>query len=51
MPHFPARCLSPLLPRLACGPEGMHRSLVQRFVEVSTLLLLPFTPHTSEHIW
>ncbi|GIL94940.1 hypothetical protein Vretimale_1053 [Volvox reticuliferus] len=37
--------------RLACGPDGMHRGLVMRFIEVSTLLLLPFTPHTAEHIW
>ncbi|GFR47083.1 hypothetical protein Agub_g8770 [Astrephomene gubernaculifera] len=37
--------------RLACGPDGMHRQLVMRFIEVSTLLLLPFTPHTAEHVW
>ncbi|EFJ52544.1 hypothetical protein VOLCADRAFT_103034 [Volvox carteri f. nagariensis] len=37
--------------RLACGPDGMHRGLVMRFIEVSTLLLLPFAPHTAEHIW
>ncbi|PNH00455.1 Leucine--tRNA ligase, cytoplasmic, partial [Tetrabaena socialis] len=37
--------------RQACGSEGMHRALVTRYIEVSTLLLLPFTPHTSEHIW
>lgn len=42
----------PAPPRsLACGPEGMHRDVTQRYIEVSTLLLLPFTPHTSEHVW
>ena len=37
--------------RLACGAEGMHRDLVQRFIEVSAILLAPITPHTSEHVW
>ncbi|KAG2427994.1 hypothetical protein HXX76_011980 [Chlamydomonas incerta] len=37
--------------RLACGPDGMHKDVTQRYIEVSTLLLLPFTPHTSEHVW
>ena len=37
--------------RFACGPEGMHRDVVLRYVEASTQLLVPFTPHTSEHIW
>jgi leucyl-tRNA synthetase len=37
--------------RFACGPDGMNRALVQRYVEVSALLLAPITPHTSEHIW
>lgn len=29
----------------------MNKSLVQRYIEVSALLLVPITPHTSEHIW
>jgi leucyl-tRNA synthetase len=29
----------------------MHKALVERYVEVSTLLLAPITPHTSEHVW
>lgn len=37
--------------RLACGAEGMHRDLVQRFVEVSAVLLAPIAPHASEHVW
>lgn len=37
--------------RFACGPDGMNRALVQRYIEVSALLLAPITPHTSEHIW
>lgn len=37
--------------RFACGPEGMNRGLVLRYIEVSTLLLAPITPHTAEHVW
>ncbi|KAG2497803.1 hypothetical protein HYH03_004074 [Edaphochlamys debaryana] len=37
--------------RLMCGPDGMHRALVTRYIEVSTLLLVPVTPHYSEHVW
>ena len=33
------------------GAEGMHRALILRYVEVSAKLLVPITPHTSEHIW
>jgi hypothetical protein len=29
----------------------MHRGLLERFIEASTLLLVPITPHTSEHVW
>ena len=29
----------------------MHRALILRYVEVSAKLLVPITPHTSEHIW
>ena len=29
----------------------MNRALVQRYIELSALLLAPITPHTSEHIW
>lgn len=29
----------------------MNRQLVQRYIETSTLLLAPITPHTSEHVW
>lgn len=27
-----------------CGPEGLNRRLVQRYLEVSTLLLAPICP-------
>ncbi|MEW5310396.1 MAG: hypothetical protein WDW38_002197 [Sanguina aurantia] len=37
--------------RVACGPEGVNRSLVTRFIEVSALIMTPITPHMSEHIW
>jgi hypothetical protein len=29
----------------------MHRGLLQRYVEMSTLMLVPITPHTCEHVW
>lgn len=29
----------------------MNKTLVTRYIEVSTLLLVPITPHTAEHIW
>lgn len=37
--------------RFACGPEGGNRRLLLRFIEVSTLLLVPVCPHTCEHVW
>jgi leucyl-tRNA synthetase len=36
---------------LAVGPEGPHRNLVVKYVETLTLLLAPFAPHTTEHLW
>jgi leucyl-tRNA synthetase len=29
----------------------MHRGLVARYIETSTLLLVPITPHTCDHVW
>ncbi|KAJ9076614.1 cytosolic leucyl tRNA synthetase [Entomophthora muscae] len=37
--------------REATLEEGMHRDLVLRFLEVQCLLLAPFAPHYTEHIW
>lgn len=37
--------------RFACGPEGGSKHLLLRYIEVSTLLLVPICPHTCEHIW
>lgn len=37
--------------RLACGPDGMNKQLVERFIKVSCQLLAPIIPHTSEHVW
>jgi leucyl-tRNA synthetase len=38
--------------RVICGGDKhMHADLALRFIEVSTLLLTPFCPHTCEHIW
>lgn len=31
--------------------ENMSRPLIMRFIELQTLAVLPFTPHTAEHIW
>ncbi|KAK9826880.1 hypothetical protein WJX81_003148 [Elliptochloris bilobata] len=37
--------------RVAAGERRLHRDLVARFLEVSTLLLAPICPHTCEHVW
>lgn len=37
--------------RFSCKHVPMNRSLVERYLEVSTLLLVPFAPHTMDHIW
>ncbi|KAJ3041618.1 cytosolic leucyl tRNA synthetase [Rhizophlyctis rosea] len=31
--------------------EGMHRELVERFIELEALMLAPVAPHWSEHVW
>ncbi|KAI9088330.1 hypothetical protein DFS34DRAFT_403140 [Phlyctochytrium arcticum] len=31
--------------------EGMHQDLVKRYIEVLSLVLAPFIPHWSEHVW
>jgi leucyl-tRNA synthetase len=33
-----------------CG-NGMHRDLVNRFIEMQTLLLTPICPFWAEHVW
>ncbi|RSH93027.1 cytosolic leucyl tRNA synthetase [Saitozyma podzolica] len=41
--------------RTICAPEnggpGMHHDLVFDWVRANALLMAPFTPHFSEHIW
>jgi leucyl-tRNA synthetase len=37
--------------RFACGPEGLNRRLIVRYLEVSTVLLAPICPHWCEHVW
>ena len=38
--------------RVLCGGDsGMHVELALKYIEVSTLLIAPFCPHTCEHIW
>ncbi|XP_049764859.1 leucine--tRNA ligase, cytoplasmic [Schistocerca cancellata] len=31
--------------------EGMHRGLIQQFLEIQALLLSPICPHVAEHVW
>ncbi|WRT64371.1 leucine-tRNA ligase [Kwoniella shivajii] len=33
------------------GGQGMHRDLVFAWIRANTLLIAPFTPHFSEHVW
>jgi leucyl-tRNA synthetase len=33
------------------GGQGMHHDLVFGYIRSNTLLIAPFTPHFSEHIW
>ena len=37
--------------RAMAGPIGMHKDLVKKFIECQTLIIAPFTPHYSEHVW
>lgn len=37
--------------RFGCGPEGMNKSLIMRYIDVSTRVLTPICPHTCEHVW
>ena len=37
--------------RAMAGPVGMHRDLVKKFIECQTLIISPFCPHYSEHVW
>ncbi|WWC58822.1 leucine-tRNA ligase [Kwoniella dejecticola CBS 10117] len=35
----------------ANGGQGMHRDMVFSWIRNNTLLITPFTPHYSQHIW
>ena len=37
--------------RELCGPEGMHRQLIRKFIETQTLILCPICPHIAEEVW
>mmetsp|Transcript_28742 Transcript_28742/g.68650 ORF Transcript_28742/g.68650 Transcript_28742/m.68650 type:complete len:1574 (-) Transcript_28742:8-4729(-) len=37
--------------RAMAGAAGMHKDLVQRFIEYQALLICPICPHFSEHVW
>ena len=40
--HYRAQC---------GGDDGMRADLIERYIDVSTRLIAPFTPHTCEHVW
>ncbi|GAA98789.1 uncharacterized protein L969DRAFT_104263 [Mixia osmundae IAM 14324] len=37
--------------RDACADEGMHGELVEKYLRVQALLILPIAPHFAEHVW
>ena len=37
--------------REVTGDVGMHADLVQYWIRISALLILPIAPHFSEHVW
>ncbi|RAL52879.1 hypothetical protein DM860_007647 [Cuscuta australis] len=37
--------------RLMCGPTGMNRDLLWRFVDVQIRLITPICPHFAEYVW
>ncbi|VFQ60802.1 unnamed protein product [Cuscuta campestris] len=37
--------------RLMCGPTGMNRDLLWRFVDVQIRLITPMCPHFAEYVW
>jgi len=37
--------------RLRIGPDNMNRSLIERFIEVQALMMVPIAPHWAEQIW
>lgn len=37
--------------RFSCKENPMNRGLVQQFIDVSVILMVPFAPHTMDHIW
>ncbi|KAI9592671.1 hypothetical protein BDF19DRAFT_450584 [Syncephalis fuscata] len=37
--------------REATAGEGMHRDLINKFIEAQTLMLAPVAPHWAEHVW
>ncbi|CAD7704718.1 unnamed protein product [Ostreobium quekettii] len=37
--------------RFSCKTVSMNRELIMRYVEISTLLMVPIAPHTMDHTW
>ena len=37
--------------RELCGSEGMNETLINKFIDVQTLLLCPIAPHIAEEVW
>lgn len=37
--------------RNICGPRGMHKSCITRWIETQAVILSPLAPHIAEYIW
>jgi len=37
--------------RAMSGPVGLHRDLIKKFIECQTIIMAPFIPHYSEHVY
>merc|ERR1712146_749666 len=37
--------------KLWTGEQGMHRELVQKYLQMQALMLAPICPHTAEAVW
>jgi len=37
--------------RVGVDTNGMHHDLVMKFIEYQCIIMLPITPHISEHVW
>ena len=37
--------------RAMAGPVGLHKDLMQKYIECQTVIISPFCPHYAEHVW